>query len=288
LDVKNVNSLSYEVKDAAGNVTTVPLTVTMKSSKDADAYQPGADDINFIPETGELILGSNVYEDLRLAENIKVNYDKSKFSQGDLRPEHYFNCDVTDNNVTPPVVKTYTKSEQYIQYEINFNQKLTVNTQGSDALVHGIGRDIDEIIAATMEVSATEEKIAEVNKMLEDNKTTSEQKVVLNQLKEQLNTELVLKNKLLQDKFEQGIAGSSKHQDTVNTAVADLGSRYVRLELTESRLSTQQVDFEDLLSTNEDADVVETFIKLSSQEAIYTASLNAASKIVKNTLLDFI
>lgn len=297
LDNTDINSFEYKVKDAAGNLVDKkipdvgnPLQITKVSINDplVNAYAPGDNDIYFIPESGELVLGKNAYEELRLAEDINVNYDKSKFSQGELRPEHYFTCDVTDTSAAVPETKTYTKSDQKIQYEINFNQKLTVNTQGSDALVHGIGRDIDEIIAATMEVSATEEKIAEVNKMLEDNKTTPEQKIVLNQLKEQLNTELVLKNKLLQDKFEQGIAGSSKHQDTVNTAIADLGSRYVRLELTESRLSNQQIDFEDLLSTNEDADVVETFIKLSSQEAIYTASLSAASKIVKNTLLDFL
>ncbi len=74
----------------------------------------------------------------------------------------------------------------------------------------------------------------------------------------------------------------------MNVAVADIGSRYVRLELTESRLSSQQVDFEDLMSNNEDADIAETYIKLTSAETIYTASLNAASRVVRNNLLDFL
>lgn len=291
LDNTPIDKITY--KQADGTTVeipsaTSPFTIGAPnpiSKDDPAAYNPGPDSINFIAETGELVLGANVYESMRLASDITLDYDKSKFNEGDLRPEHYFNCKATDQYNKE---YEYTKSDQHIQYEINFNQKLIVNTQGSDALVHGIGRDIDEVVAAVEEVVATEEKIAEVKKMLEDKNITPEQTEALNALLGQLDTELVLKNKLLHDKFEQGIAGSSKHQDTINTAVADLGSRYVRLELTEDRLSTQQVDFEDLLSANEDVDIVETFIKLSSKEAIYNASLSAASKVIKNTLLDFI
>lgn len=50
----------------------------------------------------------------------------------------------------------------------------------------------------------------------------------------------------------------------------------------------EQVDFEDLLSKNEDADIVDTIIKMKSQESVYNASLSAAAKIVKNSLLDFL
>jgi flagellar hook-associated protein 3 FlgL len=107
-------------------------------------------------------------------------------------------------------------------------------------------------------------------------------------MKEQLDTELELKKENMQQAFARGMTMSSSEQNRVNIAVADLGSRYVRLELTEERLSSQKVDFEDLLSNNEDADITETIIKYSSAEAIYNASLSAASKIVQNTLLDYL
>ncbi len=280
-----INDISYTYVDDTGVTQTVNITPVSKNKDDADAYSPGAGQINFIAETGELILSDDMYENLRVVTDINFGYDKHKFNEGDLRPEHYFDCTVIDKYNKE---SKYEKSDQYIQYEINFNQKLVVNTQGSDALVHGIARDIDEVVAVVYEVTETEENIAEVKKRLEDKNVTPDEAEKLNALLGQLDTELVLKNKLLHDKFSQGIAGSSKHQNTINTAVADLGSRYVRLELTEDRLSNQQVDFEDLLSTNEDVDIVETFIKLSSKEAIYNASLSAASKVIKNTLLDFI
>ena len=88
--------------------------------------------------------------------------------------------------------------------------------------------------------------------------------------------------------FQRGITITEQQQDVVNVAVADLGGRYNRLQLTESRLSTQQVDFEDLLSQNEDADLVDIIIKYSSAETVYNSSLSAASKLVQTSLLDFL
>jgi len=270
--------------------TTNPNKIAIKPLADpaGDAYTPTAGTINLIPETGELILAEDVYQSLRLKEDISVKYEKKEFKEGDLRPEHYFDCTVNDTQKPELGKITYTNTDQQIQYEINFNQKLTINTQGSDAIQHGIGRDIDEILEAVKDSAATEGKIAEVKKMMEVSTVTEAQKASLTALLGQLNTELVLKNKIVHDEFGQGISGTSKQQNTLNVTVADLGSRYVRLELTESRLSSQQSDFEELLSTNEDADVVETYIKLNSAETIYNASLSTASKIVKNTLLDFL
>jgi len=263
------------------NITTVSVL------KD-NAYTPGDDEINFIPETGELILGKNAYEEFRTADNMKITYGKSTFASGDLKPEHYFDCVVTDTLKPEQDPITYTKSNQEIQYEINYNQKLTINTEGSEAITHQMGRDIDEILKFVNEVVTTETKVEEVNKRLKDANLTETEKERYEKMLEQLDTELELKKDIMQNAFSRGMASSSEQQDQVNMAVADLGSRYVRLELTESRLSGQKVDFEDMLSTNEDADLVETYIKFSAAETIYNASLSAASKVVQNTLLDFL
>lgn len=257
------------------------VKVTSLKDTSVDPYKPDPDKINFIPETGELIIGETVYAGLKNAANITVKYAKTNFEEGELRPEHYFDCeayavDGSDNG--KPIV--YVKENQEIQYEINFNQRLTINTQGRDAITHAIGRDIDEIIDAVNDVIATEEKIAEVKKMLADSKYAGET--------EQLEKELTLKKTLMQQKFGNGITDSQNAQNQVSVANADLGSRYVRLELTANRLSDQQIEFTDLMSNNEGADMVETYIKLNSAQLIYNASLAAASKVVQNTLLDFL
>ena len=44
----------------------------------------------------------------------------------------------------------------------------------------------------------------------------------------------------------------------------------------------------DLLSQNEDTDLVDIIIRYSSAETIYNSSLSAASKLVQTSLLDFL
>jgi len=58
--------------------------------------------------------------------------------------------------------------------------------------------------------------------------------------------------------------------------------------MTEDRLSSQQTDFTDLMSNNEDVNLVDTIIKFTSVQGIYNASLSAAARIVQNTLLNFL
>ena len=70
--------------------------------------------------------------------------------------------------------------------------------------------------------------------------------------------------------------------------IADIGSRDKRLELNKERLTSQEANFEELKSLNEDVDMAETIIKYKAAEVVYDASLLAASKVVTKSLLDFI
>jgi flagellar hook-associated protein 3 FlgL len=195
---------------------------------------------------------------------------------------------MTDSDKPEQGEITFEKQSQKIQYEINYNQKLTINTEGSDAISHSIGRAIDDILNSVNEVTTVEDMISEVEKRLQDATLSEDDRQRYEKMKEQLDTDLELKKEIMQGYFEKGITYSNNEQDRVNVAVADLGSRYVRLQLTENRLSSQKVDFEDLLSTNEDADMVDTVIKYNSAQTIYNASLSAAAKVVKTSLLDFL
>lgn len=273
-------------KDADGELVYQPLTITEKSLKDADAYTPADDETYLILETGELIFGKDAYEAVRNSESIKIDYTKNSFEVNELRPEHYFDCVRTNSDGSE--VLNYKKEDQQIQYEVNFNQKLTINTQGDAVFTHDIGRAMDDIINAVNDVQETETKIADVDKMLEDTNLTELQRKTLERIKEQLESEFTLRTDIMQEAFAGGLTDTSEMQDNVNVAVSDLGGRYNRLQMTQSRLKDQEVDFEDLLSTNEDADLVDTIIKYSSAETIYNSSLNAASKLVQSSLLDFL
>ncbi|WP_310604059.1 flagellin N-terminal helical domain-containing protein [Anaerosporobacter sp.] len=293
-------SLTYTKTDGTTGGTYDGLTAPNQilNSTDPGAYQVADNAINFLADTGEVIMGKDVYNALRNAKDIEVKYDKLEFSAGDLRPENFFECSTykiddngnreKDTNGDYITDVKYKKENQKIEYEINFGQNIAVNVQARDAFSHDIGRDIEGLKALADDVTATEKKIAEVTKLRADGNNTEPVNEALDKLLEQLNTELVLKNSALQKGFGAAITSTQKQQQKLNIAIADLGSRYSRVELTEARLGKQKTDFTDLLSSNEDVDIAEAYINLSMAQMIYNCSLSAASKAVSNTLLDFI
>ena len=283
------------LKDSEGNTVydSSFTNINTVSLEDPDAFNPEDGTVNFIAETGELILAKDVYTDwIRNEREIDITYGKTKFLKNDLKPEHYFDCVRTEYDDTGAIDDTtevtFTKEVQHIEYEVNFNQKLQINTEGSEAISHDVGRLVDEMLDAIDGVEKVEQKIAQTDRMLADSSLTAEQKQALGTLKEMLETELVLRNKALKNTFGHAITETSDQQKYVGVAISDLGSRYVRLELTESRLAIQQDDFTELLSNNEDADLVDTIINYTAAESVYNASLSAAGKVVKNSLLDFL
>lgn len=273
-------------------VDGVEYFADVKHSTDDDCYSIAKDgNAQFIPETGELVFSKSQYDTFSSAKEISITYEKDTFNKGDLRPEHYFNTTVTDTSKLPGdsgYITQYTVSDQQIQYEINFGQKLTVNTQAKDVLTHTLAREVQELSAIVDKMTALEADMAEVEKKLEEESLTEEQKESLTKLQEKLETQYALQSKIMTERFAQGMTTTKNMQNTISTATSDLGARYIRLELTENRLETEQAELEELISSNEDADIVETVIKYNSQQTIYNASLSVASKVVKNSLLDYI
>ena len=268
------------------NFATSGLMVNSRSVSDKNAYVVADEEINYIKETGELIMGKNVYEMMQKSSDISITYQKTKFEQNDLRPEHYFDC-VTKELETGKEI-TYTKKEQSIRYEVNFNQKLKINTEGSDAFTSRIDRTISEITDAVQKVTDIENQLAKVDKMLADTRYTDDRIKKLKEIREQLESEYTLRTSLMTDAFQRGITVTAQEQENTNVCVADLGGRYKRLLLTQSRLEDQATEYEELLSENEDVDLVDTIVKFQSAKTIYDSSLNATSQLVRSSLLDYI
>ena len=97
---------------------------------------------------------------------------------------------------------------------------------------------------------------------------------------------------LLDDKvqklFERNIGVWQGYLDTVDLAITDSGSRISRVELTESRMASQKSTFEKLKSTNEDRELSEIIVDYTSAYTAYQASLQATSKALQQTLLNYL
>lgn len=289
----------------AGGINRNVVATIMSINGGTDPYQAATGrNAVFIPETGELILGDDLYSELQGTIDdaatmdvnegeIRITYTKSEFTENDLRPEHYFYCTSTDtdgNSITYNedfLDPTYVDA-QVISYDVGYNQAIRVNTLAKEVYSLGIGRDVDEIMASIQDVIDMDSVVNDLKSLLEksDATTSPSAATVQERLDAAQKAYDYLSDKLEKD-FEAGITKMQNYINQTNTALTAVGNRQSRVELVSNRLTSQETNFKELASENEDADISEVAINLSSVELAYQAALMATSKIAQTTLLNY-
>lgn len=275
--------------DSTGTKQTVIAEIKSvpDDQKHNDHLHPGEDAIYFVPETGELVFGDNVYNSVRAGKDLSVVYSKTDFQKGDVRPEHYFSCSTV--NKIGETAKYTTAGKQEMLYQINFSQTLTVNTEGCNAINLSVGRTISDITNMCNDLDVMEANLKSVQKRIADCNEEDETTIAnLTELKKQIETEITLQKTVLEKALGAAITTCQNAKDELNVAKADHGSRYNRMEMTEEKLKTQKIDTKEAKSENEDADLGEAYIGFSEADLLYQATLNATSKILGESLLNFI
>lgn len=287
-DGNEVELNTYTYTDAAGAAQTVDVTTTMTYDDwVASGYAVADNEVIYLKETGELVLGQGVSNQMGSDKmKLTVSYGKKGFSEGELRPEHYFDC---QNTTDPANVISYTKENQEISYRIAFNQDLVINTQASNVFDASIGRDIDELTDAVEAAIAALDKVDKIKSMM----TETQYSDVVSQeaLKQWLTAaekEVTLTKDNMQKMFSAGVGKFDGYLNDVVLATTDLGSRGDRLKLTKNRMSNQQATFEDLKSNNEDVEISDVIIEFTSAYTAYQASLQASAKANSQTLLNYL
>ncbi|MBO5488893.1 MAG: hypothetical protein J5972_03200 [Eubacterium sp.] len=266
------------------------ITAINKSVQNDTTYNehlhPGDDEVYFVIETGELVLGDNVYAEIRSGSDMSVQYSKTNFDKGDIRPEHYFDCEATDNGKT---IKFSNTTTQNINYQINFSQTLQVNTQACNCINTSIYRQVDEIANVCNDLDVMERNLVAIEKRIADCDEGDEETIAkFTELKNQIETQIQLQNSVLQKSLSAAITTFQNQKNDLSVALADHGSRYNRMQMTKSKLETQKIDTDEAKSENEDVDLGEAYINFSEADLLYQATLNATSKILGQSLLDFI
>ena len=91
-----------------------------------------------------------------------------------------------------------------------------------------------------------------------------------------------------------GVATDTQSDDITNMhnkileAQADVGARQNRVELMENRLSIREISVTKQLSNNEDVDYAKAITDMVTSESIHQAALSVGSRIIQQTLVDFI
>lgn len=142
-----------------------------------------------------------------------------------------------------------------INYEIGVGSIITVNTVGMDEVMNDLNKHMEEMI---------------------------------NTVNGALGEDAVYNSDELYALFDSKIVAMDDALSSVTLKTTQVGSRVSRLEYVQSRLTDDITNFKELLSETEDIDVEEVYVDFTSQYATYQAALQATSKVIMNTLADYI
>lgn len=266
----------YSITDSTGTA----LTFTNTTDKN---YIPGDNEIAFNATTGEVLMGENVYKQVYTSDSFSFTYQKNNFVKDDLNPTMYYDC--VDNKTGI----VYDKVREDVEYNINYAQKIKINTEANEAFDINLGRDIDDLVTSVQNVLDLESQISQVEGMLKESQYSDEDsQKKLNSMLNGLNKQKTLAEDEMTKAFESGISQMQGYKQTISLANADVGNRLTRLELTQGRLTEQFTNVTESKSANEDIDLEDVVVSYTSAQLVYNASLQAASKVVQQTLLDFL
>ncbi len=299
-DVKNTKlyrlRLSYDDLDA-GTITIKKgnTDVAWQKYDDAEtAYKAVVDGtckgVAYIPSTGELVFSEQDYNDVtkfKEGDSYSVTYSKSTWAEGDINPVHYFKCTETADDGRS-ITYNATEEPQDIYYDVGYNQQIQVNSTASEVFTHGVQRDMDDFQYYLTQLKEIESQISDIEtKMADFAEDSTEYKDLKKQLDAANKAYTYLRDDV-QTKFENQITKYQKYMDDTNVAITNNATRGSRLELISSRLMNQKTTFKELQTNNEDIDVTEVAVELSSSELTYQAALMATSKIMQTNLMNYI
>lgn len=268
----------------------------------ANTANPPEEKVIFVPETGELLFSDASYSKLEnaLATNsvgeLRFEYTKDQWENGDLRPEHYFACEATTKN-EDGTDKTVTynaeylttgKNKQTIEYDVGYNQKIQVNTTADEVFTHNLNRDIEDLeraISDLEKIEATKKDMEAVYKGMKEGDADYAKVKKQYEAAEKAYSHI---RENVHKMYEKLIGRSQQYLDDTNIAVTDNGTRGQRLQLIDNRLTEQKTTFKTLQSENEDADIAEVAIQLTASELTYNAALMATGKIMQTSLMNYI
>jgi flagellar hook-associated protein 3 FlgL len=300
-DADGKNQVEFDDK----YMTSLAITDNFASYTEDGVYESvigtaNANNITYVADEGELLLGTNIQERLsRLSSDteIRVTYDKSEWAKGDLDPVHYFytvrtvtqdgkekNIEYNENFLDDPTAS----GKQIIEYDVGNNQTIRVNTTADELFTHDMGRDVDEVVEMLNEYSDLQDSLATVKDLIDSEEYSGDDLTTLETQKAALEKAMTYVGDKINKRCSALLTDCENYAERAQLAETNCGSRGTRLDLIKNRLSVQQTNFEELVSENEDADYTDLAIQLQSIELTYEAALSSISYVMQTTLLDFI
>ncbi len=305
-------SVGYKKETDAEGKSTVAYDEKYQTSLKVDNFYPSStsdaayqsvmdnpDQITYVADTGELLLGKKIQERLSKLPNdaeLRVSYDKTQWKKNDLDPIHYFYTEKEAPDGTGRTLKynenflrdPSASGKQIIEYDVGNNQSLRVNTTADEFLNHDIARDADEVYTMLEEYGVIDERYLTVEEMIKSDKYVGDDLTKLKQELEALGKARTMIGDKIAKRCDELLKDCDRYLKRGQVAETNCGARGKRLELIQNRLNMQQTSFEELVGNNEDADYSELVIQMKSIQMTYEAALSSISYVMQTSLLDFI
>ena len=283
------------VLDADGNAVTMTVYDTQKAWEAASAdgtKTVGANGLVFIKDAGDLVVGSSISNDLKSNKAaFTIDYQKTGFEKGELRPEYYYNCSDVSDAANPIDYTKYDENGNKIYEDINYtvalNQTIKVNMQADEVFDMNIYQDVVELTDSVQAAINAHDKVDKLTAMKSEAQYADYQDEIQEWL-DAAQKEADYADSRLTSLYSAGIGKFDKYMEKLNVAYTEVGARGDQLKMTESRMSNQQLTVEQLKSDNEDRNISDIIIDYTAAYNAYQASLLASSKIEKQTLLNYI
>ena len=299
-------TINFTYTDEDGNPQTEALGVTIEELpktgvsdetqlSDADlAELEAGTKIFFNKNTGNIIFGDAIRQKISEkgamspARQLTVTYDKSEWSEGDLKPEHYFNC----KEVGGTKEITYSDFQQEIQFTVATGQQVKINTNANEVFLHAVGRDVEELENAIGSVNAAQSKVDKLKAMQEDTVTYgaegSENQEKIQLLLSAAQKELDYATQKMTTMFSNGVTKATDYFDMANLAGTAIGTTESRLTIIKNRLSENKTTVTTQASDNENVEISDVMVEVSAAQLAYNAALIATGKISQQSLVNYI
>lgn len=155
---------------------------------------------------------------------------------------------------------------EIMEYEIGIRDQLSVNTLGHKLF------GVDDGTATGLDtVDTSEANTGDPAQLIK----------VFDELSNALDTDDAVT-------IDKTLGRLDNHIDNVLSVRGEIGTKVNRMELTIKRIDQNKINYTELLSKNEDADMAEVIMQMKMDESVYRASLSIGSKVIQPTLVDFI
>ncbi|MCR5640892.1 MAG: flagellar hook-associated protein 3 [Lachnospiraceae bacterium] len=293
-NIDSVESISY----TAGGTDTTVTPLVYATETDWATAQGGKtvpdDGVVIIQSSGDIIFGDTIQASLQSDHAaFTVNYTKTGFNQGDLRPEYYYDCkNVTDTNNVISYDKV-TDDGEFMTYDINYtvaqNQTINVNMEACEIFDGSIQQDMIELREAVNNSIEAHDKVDKIKAMMaEETYSSDEYQKKLTKWLDLAKKEMDYYDDNLSKMFSEDLGKVDGYLADVSLSVTRLGCTMDQLTLYEKRMNDQQQTVQQLQSQNDDLELSEIIIRYTAAYNAYQSSLTAAGKLSGQTLLNYI